>query len=404
MYRLYCEYCQENNITPRNESLYRQIFVEEFNLCFKKPYNDTCTTCDKFSLLLKSVTDENERAQLESEKLQHQHLAEFAYEEKKKDRLACKLNPNLVVFSFGLQKCLPTPYLKSSISFYKRKLWTLNLTIFETQGTTNSAKCYLWNETIAQRGGQEIASCLYTYLNSIPSHINKIIMYSDCCPGQNRNILLSVMLLTVIEHSKHQGRKIDIYHKFLVPGHTHMEADTIHAAIEKTKNSTTARIDIPRDWANLIRLIPRKPPIFVQEMKQEEFLCFKSLLSGKFQHAKTNTQGQPVVWSKIRLIYYSSENLGVMKYKNSFTDDEPYKTLSLLRTRTRNSGTTRLLPISDKPLGIPANKTQHLKDMLPYVEESSRPYYLQFLITLTTSQSATDNFIADEEYDQDDEM
>lgn len=78
-----------------------------------------------------------------------------------------------------------------------------------------------------------------------------------------------------------------------------MEADQIHAAIEKTKKS--ARIDIPRDWANLIRLVPRKPPIFVHEMRPDEFLNFKSLLYGKFQHKKVNAVGEPVVLSAIRL-------------------------------------------------------------------------------------------------------
>lgn len=140
--------------------------------------------------------------------MEHLNLADSAYKEKKRDKLACKTNPNLLVVSFDLQKCLPTPYLKSSISFYKRKLWTLNLTIYETHGNTNSAKCYLWNETIAQRGGQEIASCLYTYINNVPPHINEIIMYSDCCPGQNKNILISVMLLILMEKFNRGQRQI----------------------------------------------------------------------------------------------------------------------------------------------------------------------------------------------------
>lgn len=140
--------------------------------------------------------------------MEHLNLADSAYKEKKRDKLACKTNPNLLVVSFDLQKCLPTPYLKSSISFYKRKLWTLNLTIYETHGNTNSAKCYLWNETIAQRGGQEIASCLHTYINNVPPHINEIIMYSDCCPGQNKNILISVMLLILMEKFNRGQRQI----------------------------------------------------------------------------------------------------------------------------------------------------------------------------------------------------
>ncbi|KAJ8931954.1 hypothetical protein NQ314_015085 [Rhamnusium bicolor] len=64
----------------------------------------------------------------------------------------------MVIVSFDLQKCLPTLHPTSGISFYKRKLWTLNLTLYEIRENKNSAICYLWNETIAKRGGQEIAS------------------------------------------------------------------------------------------------------------------------------------------------------------------------------------------------------------------------------------------------------
>lgn len=208
MYKLYVEYCQDHSKIPRNEFMYRKIFVEEYNISFKKPYNDTCATCDKYELLLKSVKDVDEKLRIENQKMEHLNLADSACKEKRRDKLACKTNPNLLVVSFDLQKCLPTPYLKSSISFYKRKLWTLNLTIYETHGNTNSAKCYLWNETIAQRGGQEIASCLHTYINNVPPHINEIIMYSDCCPGQNKNILISVMLLILMEKFNRGQRQI----------------------------------------------------------------------------------------------------------------------------------------------------------------------------------------------------
>nr|CAH7763608.1 unnamed protein product [Callosobruchus chinensis] len=83
-----------------------------------------------------------------------------------------------------------------------------------------------------------------------------------------------------------------------------MEADTIHAAIEKTKRATTANTDIPRDWANLIRLVPRQHPIVVHEMEQGQFLNFKAVLETYFQHRKVNTDGSSVPWNKICLLQY----------------------------------------------------------------------------------------------------
>ncbi|CAH2008652.1 unnamed protein product [Acanthoscelides obtectus] len=39
-----------------------------------------------------------------------------------------------------------------------------------------------------------------------------------------------------------------INHKFLVPGHTHMECDGDHALIERTRRRSETPIHHPRDW------------------------------------------------------------------------------------------------------------------------------------------------------------
>lgn len=98
----------------------------------------------------------------------------------------------------------------------------------------------MWDETIAGRGSQEIASCLYKYLNNLLDNgINEVIFYSDCCPAQNRNIYVSSMLLYLVRKRQEAGQPIVIHHKFLEPGHTHMEADTIHALIERAKKENS---------------------------------------------------------------------------------------------------------------------------------------------------------------------
>ena len=65
--------------------------------------------------------------------------------------------------------------------------------------------------------------------------IKEIILYSDCCPGQNKNIYMTTMFLYLVATLKEKGRNLIIHHKFLISDHTHMEADTIRAAIEKQK-------------------------------------------------------------------------------------------------------------------------------------------------------------------------
>lgn len=81
--------------------------------------------------------------------------------------------------------------------------------------------------------------------------IKEVVFYSDCCPGQNRNIFIAVMFLYVLAYFKDMG-ELTIHHTFLIPGHTHVEADTMHAPIEKQKKRTSIDIELPRDWDILV--------------------------------------------------------------------------------------------------------------------------------------------------------
>lgn len=110
----------------------------------------------------------------------------FAYESKKNDKELALSNLNVKVFSFDLQQCLPTPYLRASMFFYKRPLWTFNLTVHD--GATKKAQCYLWNETIAKRGANDIGSCLFKCLLDLPNTVRHVILYSRIAPVQDKTV------------------------------------------------------------------------------------------------------------------------------------------------------------------------------------------------------------------------
>lgn len=58
--------------------------------------------------------------------------AQTRYSEKTRDKTETKENSDKKkVIVIDLQKCLPTPNLFNSQMFYLRKLWTLNLTIYD---------------------------------------------------------------------------------------------------------------------------------------------------------------------------------------------------------------------------------------------------------------------------------
>lgn len=98
---------------------------------------------------------------------EHHKLAQNAYDAKDFDKKFSKeSNGSVVTLTFDLQQCLPTPNLQSGVVFYKRLLWTYDLTIFDCND--NQAHCYMWAEPEGGRGGNQIASCVSKHLKSLP--------------------------------------------------------------------------------------------------------------------------------------------------------------------------------------------------------------------------------------------
>lgn len=137
--------------------------------------------------------------------------------------------------------------------FYLRQLATYNLTIHNC--SSGDSTHFMWPECTAGRGANEIASCIYSHLKSIPNGIKHVVLYSDTCGGQNKNSYIFSMFHYAIH--KHPSIEV-IDHKFLVPGHTHLECDVDHAVIERTKKKSSIDIHLPRDWYQLVKSASKK--------------------------------------------------------------------------------------------------------------------------------------------------
>jgi len=67
---------------------------------------------------------------------------------------------------------------------------------------------------------------------SLPCTITQLSLYSDTCGRQNRNQNVAAMFLFAVNSTQLQT----ITHNFLESGHSYMECDSKHAAIETGKN------------------------------------------------------------------------------------------------------------------------------------------------------------------------
>lgn len=196
MYDLYKTKCQEDSVTPASEMVYRKIFCTEFNYSFHKPKKDSCQVCNAYNerKRINIATEEDEKAFKA-----HLDRKEKSRTEKEKDKQLSKENKSVYTAAFDLEAVLSTPCSNVSQVYYKRKLNSYNLTVYslaDKQGT-----CYIWDETHGQRGSSEIGTCVITHIKSLPSVIRHVILYSDCCSGQNRNQYLAAGLMhTVMTH------------------------------------------------------------------------------------------------------------------------------------------------------------------------------------------------------------
>lgn len=328
--------------------MYRKIFCTSYNLSFFVAKKDQCLLCNKYAEAKKggTLTDKIITAYND-----HQLRKEEANRAKEEDKKRSDNDPTFMSVTLDLQSVLQVPCSEESLLYYCRKLCVYNFTIYQSR-FPNDAHCILWSEVNGRRGSNEIGTALMHWIMGLPESITEISLISDTCGGQNRNQHISALLLFLT-----QTTHLDVIEqKFLESGHSFMEVDSMHSAIEKAKRYVPVYSII--DWMNIMRTARsnrhRKSaqPYNVTQLNFSAMLDLKDLAKRLIKNRLKDEEGNQVKWLQIKCLRYEKSSPSIIKFR--YNHHGPYTALNVLgrgrKTEVKEirKAYNEQLPISNK--------------------------------------------------------
>lgn len=272
----------------------------------------------------------DEKKAAESNQEFHLRMKEKSREIKEYDKnAAIDSNGSIVSAVYDFQKILNTPTANVSVFYYSRKFSTYNFTIYDL--ATRDGICYVWDETIAKKGADEVCSCLLKFiLAKVAAGATEFRFFSDNCGGQNRNRFVFGFYAFCANKFK-----IKITHTFLEKGHTQNEGDSIHATIERA--SKNQLVFVPSQWYSIMRGAKKtQNPYRVIEMDQSDFFDFKEFVS-KTYWAK-NDDGEKTSWSSVRQLMVLRDSPHQILYRNDLSESVAFTPITTQKRRMTRKG------------------------------------------------------------------
>ncbi|XP_063244846.1 uncharacterized protein LOC134546186 isoform X3 [Bacillus rossius redtenbacheri] len=353
---------------PVSYSTYRRIFLNDFNLRFKALKKDTCNSCDTYAAKLQTPYSEEETLKIKQDHDKHIDIAEEAQKLMRTNMKDAKDQPAMECLTFDMEKTLPLPRIPTNVMFYKRQLWLYNCGIHS--GKYSKGLCYVWVEGQAGRGAQEVGSCLLHHIeNKIEKDTKTLILWSDSCGGQNRNIKLTLILKAALESHPSLTK---IHLRFLVSGHSFLPNDADFSDIE-TALKHQQRLYLPEDYKEVMKTCRKRNPLEVVEMKK---FIGTSQLEQMVSNRKIDVNKEKVSWLQTREIMLEKNKPFSIFLRKDFVSE-----YSEIDIKKRQSGRPltgfrdKLIPLweNGKPIAIP--KLRDIESVMDLIPGDAKEFY-----------------------------
>lgn len=391
MYREYKKLCENEKRTILSESVFRALFKEKHLKIKRKSKRETCKMC----------TDFEQNVAVDAAKREHHRRAIIMKKTFEADvKRAIESDGLVSCLTFELEKILQTPILKSSNkAFFKRPLWTYNLCIYNE--IDKQAYMYVWCETVASRGPEEIASCLIYHLkHRLPGDTRNVVLYSN-----KKYCNLKLILLLKKFLCDQQTEIFSIEQKFFMSGHTYNGCDASFTYIENKRRKIENGVFDVNDWISLIRTSKRILPKFiVTEMAASNFYSCENLLNCSVQR-KEAINGDPINWSLIRKIINNADQPLSLIVRMDGDDEKQQKLVDISKNEFSSELFDELqLKQAAKPR-ITKAKYSDLMDLLKYIPAKYHEFYkkLEYSDTVRDYGLVSDDDSDDADGDGDDD-
>ena len=244
-----------------------------------------------------------------------------------------------------------------------------NLTFMDSRSPHNVV-IYTWEEYEGRKSPNEVGTCILKYIKDhVPDNIEHLIFWSDSAPGQNKNFHVPTAMFRSLQ-DKNNLKLID--HKFPVVGHTHLEVDSVHAAVEREVHKR--RVSVTSDWLDVFRSCRLQNPYIIQQMKHTDFLDFtnKSYLKKAQSEIKISHQ----YWLRYE------KNTTYLQMKTALSDPH------FKRVELKLGNPLPTLPLTPAYANQLLVSAQKKIDQLEYIRNGAIPYaYLNMVREIPSSLS-----------------
>ena len=213
LYKEYSKILVEQNMKIISYRSFTRYYYEKFNIEFKQPRTDICDICFEYLNIGKNNLTETQKLDFE------RHLSDYDdYKKLKSTILKNDLSSKLVIeFDYGQNK--PLPKLNNTSNYYSRSLWFYVFNVY----VHNTKKSYFYHfiEGQFRKGSNTVSTFIFQTLQGIDlSSFKEIVLFSDNCPGQNKN---SIFFKSLIYFANYFHIKIS--HVYPVKGHSYCVCD-----------------------------------------------------------------------------------------------------------------------------------------------------------------------------------